>query len=89
MPVPIVRNTMLWQPRPAPNCHSASAHAFASFIKNARPPNRAVNSAQIAIRSQPGRFGGDKITPRVASSGPPQDTPKIVSAVGRSAATSA
>jgi hypothetical protein len=30
----------------------------------------------MGMLSQPGRFGGERITPLSASSGPPQETPK-------------
>ena len=75
MPVPNVKNIMLRSPFPAPNFHSASAQAFASFCKYASNPNRSSIMSTIGTHSQSGRFGGARITPRLLSSGPPQLIP--------------
>jgi hypothetical protein len=87
MPVPAVRKTMCLLPFPAPNRHSASAEALASFIRKARPPKMPVKARQISIFTQPGRFGGDRITPRAASSGPPQEIPNTTPGPGSSPST--
>ena len=44
MPVPKVRKTMCFVPRPAPQRHSASAQAFASFSRKAGIPKRSLAS---------------------------------------------
>jgi len=88
-PVPNVRNTIFLAPLPAPNRHSASAHAFASFCKNAGTPKRPETAPTIGTSSQPGRFGGDRIRPRAASSGPPQLIPTASGRCSGSASNSA
>ena len=75
MPVPKVRNTMLRQPRPAPNRHSATAQAFASFWSRAGAPSARDTRSTIGTWRHSGRFGGDSTSPRRLSSGPPQLMP--------------
>ena len=65
-------------PFPAPNFHSATAQASASFFKYAGTLNLSVSMSVIGTSSQPGRFGGPKITPVLLFNGPPQLTPMEV-----------
>ena len=48
-PVPKVRNTMLWQPRPAPKRHSARAQASASFCRRQGTPKAWEKSSAAGI----------------------------------------
>src|SRR5690606_27959487 len=73
--VPNDMNSLFREPRSAPHFHSASAQAFASFCKPARTPIRCSTMDTIGIPSQPGRLGGDMISPLFVSSGPPQLMP--------------
>ena len=74
-PVPKVRKTMFSHPLPAPNLHSASAQAFASFCKKAGAPTRLLSHSTMGTSSQPGKLGGERMRPLRLSSGPPQLTP--------------
>ena len=74
-PVPNVMNTMFLVPRPAPKRYSARAHAFASFCRCTGTLKRSEKKSTIRTSSQPGRFGGDMMTPARESRGPPQLMP--------------
>lgn len=74
-PVPKVKKTMFRQPRPAPYRHSATAQASASLRSMAGAPVSRSKYALTGTSSQPGRLGGERITPRRLSSGPPQLMP--------------
>ena len=74
-PVPNVRKTILSAPLPAPNFHSATAQALASFCSSAGTPKCRDSCSEICTSFHPGRFGGPNITPLRESSGPPQDIP--------------
>ena len=74
-PVPKVRKITLSNPRPAPKRHSASAQAFASFCMRTGTHSRRARISVTGMLSHPGRLGGERTTPVLLLSGPPQLTP--------------
>ena len=89
MPVPMVRNTIFSQPRPAPYFHSTSAQALASFCKKAGMSNASSSIFTMGTSSHPGRFGGDCTTPVREFRGPPQLTPMACTGASDSRISSA
>ena len=82
MPVEIVRYTRSCVPAHSPHSYVASAAAFASFSRKARRWKAASASLVTGTSSQAGRFGGRRMIPAAASSGPPLPIPTAVTRDG-------
>ncbi len=84
MPVPKVRKTMFRASPPRPRTATRPARTrWRRSAGKTRQPSAFSSSSTIGTRSHPGRFGGDRSTPPLLSSGPPQLTPTAAGLPGR------